>query len=129
MGRDLALERAWRKRMRNYERSGLTIRQFCEQEGIVAHQFSWWRSELKRRGAQSASTDRRASKRKSTQRTDSDNKPLAKTSGRFLPVEIQPSPRLEASIEIILDQPPRLRVSSGFDAELLREVVRVLERR
>jgi hypothetical protein len=28
-----------------------------------------------------------------------------------------------------LDQPPRLRVSSGFDAELLREVVHVLVRR
>ena len=26
MGRDLALERTWRERMRQYERSGLTIR-------------------------------------------------------------------------------------------------------
>ena len=49
MGRDLALEQAWRKRMGQCEQSGLTIRQFCEQEGLVAHQLSWWRSELKRR--------------------------------------------------------------------------------
>jgi hypothetical protein len=54
---------------------------------------------------------------------------LAKTSQRFVPVEIKPALRSGASIEIILDQLPRLRVSSGFDAELLREVVRVLERR
>jgi hypothetical protein len=129
MGRDLALERAWRKRVRAYERSGLTIRQFCEQEGLVAHQFSWWRSELKRRDAKSTSIGKRASHKKSSRRPRSGNKPLAKTSGRFVPVEIQPSPCGDASIEIILDQPPRLRVSSGFDAELLREVVRVLERR
>jgi hypothetical protein len=115
--------------MREYERSGLTIRQFCEQEGLVAHQFSWWRSELKRRDAKSTSMVNRASNRKSTQRTKPDNQSLAKTSQRFVPVEIKPSPRGEASIEIILDQPPRLRVSSGFDAELLREVVGVLEQR
>ena len=47
MGRDLALERAWRKRMREQERSGLTIRQFCQQEGLVDHQFSWWRKRAK----------------------------------------------------------------------------------
>lgn len=129
MGRNLALERAWRKRMRQYERSGLTIRQFCEQEGIVAHQFSWWRSELKRRDTKSTSVGKRARHKKSRLRTKSDNKPLANTSQRFVPVEIQPSPRGDASIEIILDQPPRLRVSSGFDAELLREVVGVLEQR
>ena len=64
MGRDLALERAWRKRLGDYERSGLTIRQFCEQEGLVAHQFSWWRSELKRRDAKSTSIDKQASNKK-----------------------------------------------------------------
>jgi len=129
MGRDLALERAWRKRLGDYERSGLTIRQFCEQEGLVAHQFSWWRSELKRRDAKSTSMDKRGSNKKSALQTRSDNQPLTKTSQRFVPVEIQPSPRGAASIEIVLDQPPRLTVSPGFDAELLREVVRVLEQR
>ena len=34
MARDLALERAWRERMRRFEKSGLTIREFCEQEGL-----------------------------------------------------------------------------------------------
>jgi hypothetical protein len=115
--------------MGQYERSGLTIRQFCEQEGLVAHQFSWWRSELKRRDGKATSRDKRASDQKSVRRSKRDDQPLAKTSGRFVPVEIQPSPRADAWIEIILDQPPRLRVSSGFDAELLREVVGVLEQR
>ena len=61
MGRDLALERAWRKRMREYERSGLTIRQLSEQEEVVSHQLSWWRSELKRRDGKSTSRDKSGS--------------------------------------------------------------------
>lgn len=126
MGRDIALERSWRKR--EYERSGLTIRHFCEREGLVAHQFSWWRSELKRRDAKSASLDKRASQKKSSRRRKRADPPSASASGRFVLVDIQPSSRGDAAIEIILDQPPRVRVSSGFDAELLREVVRVLER-
>jgi len=36
---------------------------------------------------------------------------------------------VSASVEIVLDQPPRIRVSSGFDAELLREVVGMLKSR
>ena len=129
MGRDLALERTWRKRMRQYERSGLTIKEFCQQKRLVVHQFSWWRSELKRRGAKAASMAKRVSKKTSAKRIKRGNKPLANSSRRFVPVEIKPSPSRDASIEIILDQPPRLTVSSGFDAETLREVVRVLEQR
>jgi hypothetical protein len=45
----------------------------------------------------------------------------------FVPVEIEPSPQVPAAVEIVLDQPLRIKVTSGFDANLLREVVRVLE--
>jgi hypothetical protein len=117
--------------MRQYERSGLTIGQFCKQEGLIAHQLSWWRSELKRRDAKSTSVDKRGSNKQSARRTSKGHQPKPNTDPvrRFVPVEIQPSPRGEASIEIIWDHPPRLRVSSGFDAELLREVLGVLEQR
>ncbi len=40
MARDLALECAWRQRMRAYEQSGMKIREFCRQEGLVDHQFT-----------------------------------------------------------------------------------------
>ena len=49
MARDLNLEKSWRERIGRFEQSGLTISQFCEQEGLVSHQLSWWRRELKRR--------------------------------------------------------------------------------
>ena len=124
MARDLALERAWRKRMRQYEGSGLTIQEFCDREGLVAHQFSWWRSELKRRAAKSEAPNNRPRTRKSNPKT---NGKRAKTSAtNFVPVQIQPQ---VSSVEIVLEQPPRIKVTSGFDAGLLREVVRVLESR
>ena len=128
MGRDPALERPWQKRMGEYEQSGLTAREFCKREGLVLHQFSWWRSELKRRALKSSQTkkprrQRKASRKKSVRRRKADAGPS------FVPVTIQSASPSGASVEIVLDQPPRIRVSAGFDAELLREVVRVLEQR
>lgn len=126
MARDLGLERAWRKRMRQYERSGMTIPEFCEQEGLVAHQFSWWRSELKRRAAAAdAATHKKTQSTKPLKKDSKGAKPTAVRS--FVPVEIEPSPQVPAAVEIVLDQPLRIKVTSGFDANLLREVVRVLE--
>lgn len=121
MVRDLALERAWRERIRRFERNDLTIRQFCEQEGLVAHQFSWWRSELKRRGAPSAPRKRATSPAKQVTR-----KPKA-SAASFVPVQVESSVAERASLEIVLDQPPRIRVTAGFDADLLRQVVHLLE--
>jgi len=54
LARDLALERAWRERIRRYERSGLTIREFCKRDDLSVAQFSWWRAELRRRAAKVA---------------------------------------------------------------------------
>ena len=125
MGRDLSLERAWRKRMRQQERSGLTIRQFCQQEGLVDHQFSWWRSELKRRAIKSRGrTKNRTKSTKPAQRKQT-IKRSATTAAGFLPVHVESS--LMPSVEIVLDEPPRIRVTRGFDAELLREVMLAVE--
>jgi hypothetical protein len=125
MGRDLSLERAWRKRMRQQERSGLTIGQFCQQEGLVDHQFSWWRSELKRRTGNSKGTNKKRPKSASPVRRKKSSKRSTTTAGSFLPVHVEPS--LTPSVEIVLDQPPRVRVTRGFDAALLREVLRSVE--
>jgi hypothetical protein len=123
MARDLALERAWRKRMRRFAKSGLTIREFCEQEGLVAHQFSWWRSQLKRRAAESAPRRRTAKRKAATQVARKPKTPA----GRFVPVQVESSSLAQRSVEIVLGQPPRIRITSGFDADLLRQVIRVLE--
>lgn len=125
MGRDLVLERTWRKRMREHERSGLTIRQFCQQEGLVDHQFSWWRSELKRRAGESRATQKSRTRTAGPVRKKKSSKRSMTTAGSFLPVHVESS--LTPSVEIVLDQPPRIRVTRGFDAALLREVMLAVE--
>jgi len=47
--RDPAKERAWRRRLAQYERADLTVRAFCGQEGVQESTFYFWRSELARR--------------------------------------------------------------------------------
>jgi hypothetical protein len=112
--------------MRRFEKSGMTIREFCEQEGLVAHQFSWWRSQLKRRAVESSRGKRTAKGKAASQPTRIARKPKA-SDANFLPVQVASSSPGQPSVEIILDQPPRIRVTSGFDADLLRQVARALE--
>jgi hypothetical protein len=127
MGRDVSLERVWRKRMRQQERSGLTIRKFCQQEGLVDHQFSWWRSELKRRVGESRGTSQSRTKSANPAERKQAVPRSAKTAARFFPVHVEPSLTGSPSVEIVLDQPPRIRITRGFDAELLREVLLAVE--
>jgi len=127
MARDLALERAWRERIRRYERSGLTIREFCKRDDLSAAQFSWWRAELRRRTAKVAPAGKSGKKTtKQSQAKKTAKPPKAVTTG-FFPVKVEPSLTALAPVEIVLDHPPRIRVTRGFDAELLRDVVCVLE--
>jgi len=123
MGRDPALEREWRGRMRRYEKSGLTVRAFCEQEDVSEHRFFWWRRRLKQDKFTASQRSAGAAKRKKAKSA------VSKRPQPFLPVEIagsstDPSPH----IEIILDQPPRIRVAPGIDADLLRQIIGMLGR-
>ena len=122
MGRDISLERAWRERIGRQQRSGLTVQQFCEQESLVAHQFSWWKRELNRRDALSESSAK--------------PKPIIKRRRRrrragagFVAVQVAATANGNPPLEIIVDQRLRIAVTAGFDHQLLTEVVRVLENR
>lgn len=117
MARDLALERSWRDRVRRQQKSGLTIQAFCKQEGLAAHQFSWWRRELRHRDGISGK-DKTPPKEKKRRK---------RASASFVPVEVEGVNRTSSSIEIVLDKPPRIAVSAGFDPQLLSEVLRVME--
>jgi transposase len=68
---DLNLERSWRERLQEFERCGLSVREYCRSQAIREHTFFWWRRELARRdrlrrGARANSTkaQRRHSKAK-----------------------------------------------------------------
>ena len=47
--RDPAREKFWRRTIRDQQRSGLSVRDFCLREGLKDWTFRWWRRELGRR--------------------------------------------------------------------------------
>jgi hypothetical protein len=126
MAKDLALEREWRERLKRHEESGLSIQAFCQQEGVPAPRFSWWRAELKRRDAKAKPPTKQKQQAKTTRKAPRRSKPA---NGAFVPVELATAAASSASVEIVLDDPPRIAVTAGFDPQLLADVLRVLEER
>jgi len=50
--RDPKRERFWRKVLARRVRSGMTVKEFCAQEGLVSTTYQHWRREIARRDAQ-----------------------------------------------------------------------------
>ena len=53
--RDPALERAWRERVARWAASGLSVRAFCRQQGLIETSFYYWKRELRAREASMSS--------------------------------------------------------------------------
>jgi transposase-like protein len=100
--RDQHKERQWRRWIRQWQASGLTVRDFCGRHGLAQHCFYAWRRELERRDSQTMS---------------------------FVPVRIVPDeqPAAAGALEIVLPGRRTLRVAPGFDAATLRQLLAVLE--
>ncbi len=49
--RDPALERQWRERVAQWQASGLSVRAFCVQHGLIEPTFHFWKRELRTRDA------------------------------------------------------------------------------
>jgi hypothetical protein len=116
--RDPARERFWRRTIRDQQRSGLSVRDFCRREGLKDWTFRWWRQELARR-------DQGPPTAPSGGQTE--------TAPAFLPVRVVDleavAPRPAPAIEIILPTGPTVRVPPGFDPRTLGDVLAVLEGR
>jgi transposase len=116
--RDPAREKFWRRTMRDQQRSGLSVRDFCQRQGLKDWTFRWWRQELARR-------DRVPSMAPASER--------AEAAPVFLPVQlvelqaVSPSPA--PPIEIVLPTGLIVRAASGFDPRTLGHVLAVLEGR
>ena len=101
--RDLGREPHWQRVLARWRRSGLSVRAFCQAEGISEPSFYVWRRKLDR----------------------ADHKKPA-----FLPVHVvteeakQPATR---DIEIVLANGRCLRVGPGFDPRTLVTLVDLLE--
>jgi len=104
--RDLTKEAAWRRRLARHADSGQTVRAWCRRHGVTEAAFHWWRREVARRDAQAQPTS-------------------------FVPVHVTDDPTRDGdpTIEIVLADGRRVRVTGTVNRHMLTEVLDVLERR
>jgi transposase len=96
-------EQHWRAVLDRWRQSGLSVRAFCQAEGLSQPTFYWWRREILRRDTP---------------------KPA------FLPVRVvreDAAQRAGRGIEVVLANGRCLRVGPGFDPQTLVQVVDLLE--
>jgi hypothetical protein len=105
--RDPAKERFWRTTVRQWRRSGLSVRAFCQQQCLSEPNFYAWRRILAERQAEGV---------------------------HFVPVKVATEPRSvpaangsASGLELVLGRGRVLRVGAGFDADTLQRLLAVLE--
>lgn len=106
--RAMAARRAhWRRVMLEVERSGLSVRAFCQQRGIAVNVFYYWRRALE--------SDRGASF-------------APHAPGQFLLVDLKAEPHAaaDAMLELVVERGWRLRIPRGTDGATLRAVLAAL---
>lgn len=104
---DLAKQAKWLATVQRWQRSRLSVREFCRQHQVNEASFYEWRRVLRERGllAEPARAKTSAFVRVST--------PL-----------VEPA---DNAIEVVLHQGRLLRVRPGFDADAVLQLVRLLE--
>ena len=100
--RDASKERFWRRMVRLWSHSDLTIRAFCQLHDLSEPSFYAWRRILERRAAEQAA---------------------------FVPVQVVAErPAVSANaLELVLTDGRTVRVAPGFDAATLRQLLAVLQ--
>src|SRR5215471_1039120 len=93
----------WRERIAAQERSGLSVEQFCKEQGLNNPSFYYWRKRLRQQ-----------------------------TAVRFALIETgvapQPPARSEHYLELVLPAGERLRIGAGVNAAVLRTVLEALRK-
>jgi len=108
---DPGKQERWLELIRRWQRSQTTIREFCERHQVSEASFFSWRRVLRERGLL-------------------DKPALSKTSTdvpAFVKISAVDVGRMVSPIELVLGQRRLLRVRPGFDADMLLELVRLLE--
>lgn len=104
--RSIDKEQFWRGKMRQFRSSGLSVRAFCEEQGLSQPSFYAWRRTLVARD---------------------------KATLRFVPVQVTPqlqpmAPDMSTgAVELVLHGGRRLRIGPGFDEPTLTRLLALLE--
>lgn len=93
-------EQFWRDMLLLWQASGQTIRAFCHAQLLSEPSFYAWRRIIAQRERQQPA---------------------------FVPVRVTPTPTTSIPIELVLGSGRVVRVSPGFDADTLRNLLAVLE--
>ena len=89
----------WRERLAEHERSGLTVKRFCEERGITQYSFYAWRKRWEQGPVRFALVER----------------------GR-----VRQEAASAPGLELILASGARLRIGAGVDSATLRTVLEAL---
>ena len=90
----------WAERIAAQQRSGISVKQFCKEQGLTEGSFYAWRKRLqKKEPVRFALVDRRTARQE---------------------------PATEAALELVLTTGERLRIGGGVDAATLRTVLEAL---
>jgi len=127
-------EAKWTERIREWEKSGLPLERFVEGKPYRASTFLWRKRQLERRKRREVEQQRRGgagggrgtslvSKAKGTeQHSKPKSSPIS-----LLEVVRKPAATYDLTGVVVEIGTARIRVGAGFDAALLREVVRALQ--
>jgi len=108
---DAAKQDRWLELMRRWQRSQTTIREFCERHEVSEASFFSWRRVLRQRGLL--------------------DEPMSSKTSAEVPAFVKLSVAVVepgcSPIELVLNHERLLRVRPGFDADMLLQLVRLLE--
>jgi|SRR6185295_19160786 len=107
---DAGKQARWLQLICRWQRSQVTIREFCERHHVSEASFFSWRRVLRQRGLL--------------------DEPMSAITSVDAPAFVKLTTVAEPTvspIELVLNQRRMLRVRPGFDAKLLLELVRLLE--
>ena len=129
--RDRAKEQHWRRVVRDWRRSRLSIREFCDWQELSEGSFYAWRRELTKRDKEAAGVAMQA---ESKRRPAKKNGAASVSPPMFLPVRVVAEPptrdtSAKPRIEVRLPSGVRLRVPAGYDRQSLADLLTALETR
>jgi hypothetical protein len=119
--RDCGKERFWRRMVRVWRRSGLSVRAFCAEHGLAEPSFYAWRRIVAQRDQESARV-RAKPERGSVRRAE----PAGEDAPVFVPLRVI-DVATQVTLEVVLERGRVVRVQRGFDANTLRQLLAVLD--
>ena|ERR1017187_3909464 len=108
---DVAKQGRWLKLICRWERSQSTIREFCERNQVSEASFFSWRRVLRERGLLDESMPSATSAE----------------APAFVKLSMAVAEPTGSPIELVLSHRRLLRLHAGFDADMLLQLVRLLE--